>query len=486
MLSTSTNPSRYRSPFSGRHVSVPEYKRPKNELDVKKWLDNLPVYHAQQSARMSRLSRSSSSNSSNSSSSISKSLSLMTDPWQRTLAEISLPLQDELKTTESPIPYIPQQLLYRPPPFVPSTQSHSACIPGGDKTLLTTEDAHGVITTLNLVCHVVADGHGGINGRVLARLAIEMVTEFTIQHDCVLPTLSQLQLEALVDQLYDDINEACRKKLCELVPESAIDANGVVRDWYGSAVRGGSTLSTVWTFINKDGERVIHAANVGDSDIVLVKQDKQTREVSYEHLSTDHGPSNQDEYVRIQLDPKYHHKLIQCYKQQDPLDKRTFHYPRIFTPLPTVQQEDQFGNRSDLRDQKFVRNPWGNNLTPATVRYDPSTYAVSPPGARDGVQIAMVRMIGDFNAQQYGAICKPSQRTIVVNTNTSDHLLFTGSDGVWDCWKYEEFAEQAMRQNATCTLTECVDNLFTLTVNKAKTTFGIKGFDDITLTGMRI
>jgi serine/threonine protein phosphatase PrpC len=247
-------------------------------------------------------------------------------------------------------------------------------------------------------------------------------------------------------------------------------------------VRGGSTLSTVWTFINKDGERVIHSANVGDSDIILVKQDKQTRVVSYEHLSTDHGASNQDEYVRIQLDTKYMQKLLQCYKQCDPCDKKKFHYPRIFTPLPTIRLGEQF---SDMHVEKFVRNPWGKNLTPATVRYDPSAYATSPPGARDGVQIAMVRMIGDFNAQQYGAISKPSNRTIVVDTDKCDHLLFNGSDGVWDCWKYEEFAEEAMRQNATSTLTQCIDNLFTLTVNKAKTLFGQKGFDDVTLTGIR-
>lgn len=479
MLSTSTtNPSRYHSPFSVQQ-RVPEYKKPKtDELVV--WLHHLPEYHAQQTTRLSRMSRLSRSNSN--SRSISKSLSLMTDPWLQTLAEISLPLQEELISTESPIPYIQQRLLYRPPPYVASTQSHSACIPGGDKTLLTIEDAHRVITTLNIVCDVVADGHGGMNGRVLAQLATEMVTEFTIQYDCVMPTMSQLQLEALVDQLYNDINEACRKKLCELVQGSAIDANGVVRDWYGSAVRGGSTLSTVWTFIDEDGKRVIHSANVGDSDIILVKQDKQTREVSYEHLSTDHGASNQDEYVRIQLNTKYTQKLLQCYKQCDPCDKKKFHYPRIFTPLPTNRPEDQFG---DLRDQQFVINPWGNNLTPATVRYDPSAYATSPPGARDGVQIAMVRMIGDFNAQQYGAICKPSQRCIILDTDTSDHLLFTGSDGVWDCWKYEEFAEEAMRHFATSTLSECVDNLFTTTVNKAKTSFGIKGFDDITMTCTR-
>ncbi|ETO22567.1 hypothetical protein RFI_14627 [Reticulomyxa filosa] len=55
------------------------------------------------------------------------------------------------------------------------------------------------------------------------------------------------------------------------------------------------------------------------------------------------------------------------------------------------------------KDPKYVKNPWGYNLRPTNVRYDPAAYAVSPFGVTNDVTcIAMTRSLGDFYAHQFG------------------------------------------------------------------------------------
>ena len=437
--------ARYRSPFNGQRLNIPRYTSNKRDK--------------------------------------------LADPWNQTLHDLrtgNLVPQQEQKTQQL-TPQLTQQLTpqltQRLSP--PITQIHGATTPGYKKSASTTEDAHTYFTTPECTVSVVADGHGGTDenptGRAVAQFSVSSVKEFTQMISPQLATMTPEELEHSIKKFFIELDEASRVLLRNMEHGNTIDAQGVVRNFYGHPIHGGSTLSCVWVFM-RDGQRVAHVANVGDSEVYLLKRHKISGVVSYQELSTTHEPSSQTEFLRIH-NSDLPVKLKLCYKQRNPQTSRSSLFPEIF---------DATLEGDDLRVREFARNPWGNGLTPSTVRYDISTYAISPPGSR-GVQVAMTRCIGDFYGKDMGLIPVPSQQTIILDTsdNTSDEydkLLVNASDGVWDCHKYQEFAEMMFAKLDTMpTLAECVESMVVDTKAIALAKFGgAPGVDDITLVCMQI
>jgi len=228
-------------------------------------------------------------------------------------------------------------------------------------------------------------------------------------------------------------------------------------------------------------------------------------------LTVDHGPESQDEYKRVQslTEGEYPVKLLFVYDKTSVF--RKYECPLVFLT-------------DGSRDQTFVRNPWGNGLHPTNVRYEPAVYAVTPRSVvKDAACIAMTRSLGDFYAQQFGLSFVPSitvrklgrrgetpedvqseqknealrssvtvQDASALTTdkedNVRDYTVIVASDGIWDCWKYNDFTEF---MNDTLTkqkedVSGSVQTVLDESIKRAKANFGVKHFDDASLIAWRV
>ena len=136
------------------------------------------------------------------------------------------------------------------------------------------------------------------------------------------------------------------------------------------------------------------------------------------------------------------------------------------------------------KDPKYVKNPWGNQLRPTNVRYDPAVYAVSPFGvSHDITCIAMTRSLGDFYAHQFGLSNVPSVTFEELEMKDNEYIVTVGSDGIWDCWKWDDFSDYV---NGVMTkhknkLDIVCKTVLKHTVQRAKACFGEGSYDDASL-----
>ncbi|ETO13844.1 hypothetical protein RFI_23521 [Reticulomyxa filosa] len=257
--------------------------------------------------------------------------------------------------------------------------------------------------------------------------------------------------------------------------ENIVDNKGVVRKPSGVPIHGGTT-ATIATAIrqpkNANTWQLI-CANVGDSDCLLVARKPQRLESNndvYMHMSVDHSPDSRSEYLRIkELESKdYPQKLLFVYDQDNA--HRKYECPLVFLENGT-------------KDPKYANNPWKHNLRPTNVRYDPAVYAVSPSGvSHDITCIAMTRSLGDFYANQFGLSHRPD---FTFHQLDARHQCFitVASDGIWDCWKWDAFAEYLNTCFTKFQLQthQVVHVALQHTIARAKSCFGHSSFDDASL-----
>lgn len=217
-----------------------------------------------------------------------------------------------------------------------------------------------------------------------------------------------------------------------------IDARGIVRNANGDPIHGGSTATVVVMVKDANGAGAnLITANVGDSTAFLVP----TRG-TWDFLSVDHGPENQEEWERVNTSVEESHlyqtKLLFVYDKTNVY--RKYECPNVFLGDGT-------------KDQQYVANPWGYGLHPTNVRYEPAVYAVTPRTvSKDSTCIAMTRALGDFYAHQFGLThvpsvsvkrisCADSVSTDTTQAHTNSYAtqeqaytIFVASDGVWDCF----------------------------------------------------
>jgi len=177
----------------------------------------------------------------------------------------------------------------------------------------------------------------------------------------------------------------------------------------------------------------------------------------------DHGPENADEYWRVQRGD-HSERLLYVYDKANVF--RKYECPRVFLDDGT-------------KDPVFLQNPWGNGLHPTNVRYEPAVYAVTPRAvSRDTTCIAMTRALGDFYAHQFGLTWVPSI-TVQKAPQNVGFTVIVASDGIWDCWKYEDFTEY-MNQRARVepNVEAVVQVALNETITRAITNFGSKHYDD--------
>jgi serine/threonine protein phosphatase PrpC len=364
----------------------------------------------------------------------------------------------------------------------------------------------------------VFDGHGGFNGLLASNRARDYCKSYFKRHAAEMESWSVNQWNEKLLQLFADSHQSIREKFISDGPagnnngeNSAngryVDEKGIVRSSTGDPIHGGSTGSIVVLIKNpientnnnsqQTRTATIITANVGDSTCLLVPSRGK-----WEFLSVDHGPENPDEFIRVQsLDSSAHPlKLLFVYDKTNVF--RKYECPCVFRDDGT-------------KDQLFVANPWGHGLHPTNVRYEPAVYAVTPRQvSKDSTCIAMTRALGDFYAHQFGLSAVPNigvknitiQRdsnsnnssmdtstnsanspTSSSNNHCSEFTIIVASDGVWDCWRYENFQEFVNDQlfKKKLDVVQTGESALDESITRAITNFGSKHYDDACLIAFK-
>lgn len=322
------------------------------------------------------------------------------------------------------------------------------------------QDVHKLIVNVDgTTCAVVADGHG-TNGRLIAELAIKYVETWTFTVDLnKLHESGDLTLE--IEKMYHLLNVYCREILVMSNPEYYIDDNGAVRDQNGKVVGGGTTLSCCWIFKDSNNNTIIHSANVGDSEIVLI--DIITG--SFIHLSEDHSASNPREFMRLRdrISPSL--KLVYHLRKPDILWIDPSSFPSVFLP------NGEFNEESKKTDGVYR----------ATLRIgELATYAIGPE-----TQIAMTRAIGDYVANKFGLIDVPCQKTHVLDNDTN-YVLTVCSDGIWDLYDYSQFAQYVVQNMSSNNIDILTESIMSNTMRLGKAVYGEGNLDDATIVNLYI
>ena len=353
----------------------------------------------------------------------------------------------------------------------------------------------------------VFDGHGGYNGTVASCTARDYAYSTFLHNAGVMEDWTAEEWSEHLSVLFERMHEAIKLRFLD-EPETAnthanslaggkryVDDKGIVRSANGDPVHGGSTCTIIVMVKDKatlDSDcplATIITANVGDSTALLLP-----RSADCSFLSVDHGPENPDEYARIASLPSSLHplKLLFVYDKTNQL--RKYDCPLVF--LPSTAQ----------RDPVYVTNPWGHGLHPTNVRYEPAVYAVTPKQVvKDSTCIAMTRALGDFYAHQFGLSWVPSigiRRVQVVRRGAaapsarageegkgegevvSDGFsIILASDGIWDCWKYEDFHAflHNLLHGKQLSIGQTGETALEESMERAIANFGNKHFDDACL-----
>ncbi len=335
----------------------------------------------------------------------------------------------------------------------------------------------------------IFDGHGGYNGHLASSAARDTAVLFLDANRFGCETWSVEDWSTRFHYLFMTMHKAIRERLLEdttgpgsSMPLSAAgrtggqtrgngrtqDEKGIVRAAGGLPVHGGTTASVVAQIANADGSVTLIGANVGDSAAVCVNNSDGT----FSFLTVDHGPENEEEYERVRSLPasEYPEKLLFVYDKSDV--SRKYECPPVFTP-------------QGVRDPVLAGSPWSHGLHPTNARYEPAVYAVTPRSVtRDATCIAMTRALGDFYAHQFGLTYEPSITVKKIPPNT--HIsVYIASDGVWDCWRYEDWAracvavaKKSKPQQGTLTTGA---SLLAVSLQRAIASFGNQNYDDASL-----
>lgn len=318
----------------------------------------------------------------------------------------------------------------------------------------------------------IFDGHGGFNGKIASETCAQYFKEWMESQIEEMqewkPEQWKEKLRELFTTLHTTIREAFLAESRAKKLGWVVDDRGIVRATTGDPVHGGTTGTVTIKSRDREGDYLV-TANVGDSAGVVVEKHTKKGTKKWEFLTVDHGPESQEEYHRVASLPKEEHpfKLMFVYDKMTVL--RKYECPLVFNPDGT-------------RDQSFTANPWGNGLHPTNVRYEPAVYAVTPQTiGKDSTCIAMTRALGDFYAHQFGLTFEPSVQIHKLPKN-GEFAILLASDGIWDCWKYDDFAELVKDCYSAGKSTSAVgEQILEESVSRAISNFGAKHFDDASL-----
>ena len=329
----------------------------------------------------------------------------------------------------------------------------------GPKPLNEDRGCARINTSHRVQAMAVFDGHGGEGGALAAQTAKETCERFLVVNDRVYDAWDGRQWMVQLKELFATMHANIRVALLASAPAGeryAVDGQGVVRKADGKPVHGGTTATVVVSSRHADGRRFLVHANVGDSEAFLVASDGR----HMLPLTANHKPSNPAEYRRIRA---------------------------LDTPLRFVYDKagdpDIFTANGE-KDERYVRDPWGNGLKPSNVRYEPGSYVSFNEAHGDFVRLAMTRSLGDFYAHPYGVTAEPTMNVVELADDVQDASVVVASDGVWDVWQYEAFAAYVAQLKSSNALS--AERVMAKSMEQAYASFGRNAYDDSTLVLLQL
>jgi len=306
----------------------------------------------------------------------------------------------------------------------------------------------------------VFDGHGGAGGALAAQTAKETCERFLVANDRACDAWEGTQWKQQLLQLFATMHSNIRAALVASASAGerhAVDGQGVVRRADGKPVHGGTTATIVVSSRHADGRRFLVHANVGDSEAFLVAADGK----HMLPLTANHKPTNPAEFRRVTA-------------QRSPL---RFVYDKHGDP--------EIFQANGEKDERYVRDPWGNGLKPCNVRYEPGAYVSFNDAARgDFVRLAMTRSLGDFYAHPLGVTAEPSINVVELADDVQDASVCVASDGVWDVWQYEAFAAHVAQLKSSNSVS--AERIMAKSMEQAYASFGRNAYDDSTLVVLQL
>jgi serine/threonine protein phosphatase PrpC len=324
----------------------------------------------------------------------------------------------------------------------------------------------------------LADGHGQ-HGRECAELIIgDFVGRLSTETSVVPENLTELFLK---------VNDSVRDNICKSF--AVKDDKGVpCISKYGAPISGGAVVTVVVL-----GQDEVTVANVGDAEAFLYSR-KEDGTIDRIKCTTDHGPENQVEQLRLKSFPvkfmfvttkgdylpildadgnpidyafkegeKWYNSLAAVYAAKTPEEKEE---------CTKLWQEANKVFRAHPHNKKYDTLVWSTKS-----RESPGAYLI---GEDDSCKYACLtnlqntRAIGDFAQQQVGVIPTPDTMTIRFDQlpPAVNRCVFVASDGVHDCFTKEELAELVLSDMSD-------DELVAIFVERSKQLFGGKQHDDI-------
>lgn len=285
-----------------------------------------------------------------------------------------------------------------------------------------------------LVVMGVFDGHDRENGKIVSNVVKKSIYHDLIENREIVNSINDdlINCKVYLDEVFTNANQNLKNFLIEKNKKKGrivTEDNGYPVYQFGENttkinIRGGTTVSLVIIINNQ----FLITANVGDSTIFMcgnnvnsVPESKITSTFNIEDftenyavMSPGHSATDLAEYLRIKefcknLENPMNHfydnpsgfKYTKpCFFQNNKLDKLGFYY-------------------------KNVRNEF------ASLVHDPTS----------GCMLAMTRAIGDYPLQAKGLSFLPDVAVYnleKIKQNSDSLKLMICSDGIWDCWNYEE------------------------------------------------
>jgi serine/threonine protein phosphatase PrpC len=310
----------------------------------------------------------------------------------------------------------------------------------------------------NILVVGVLDGHGIDCGKLASASISAMMREYF-----------EREVESLKCAPYETIVRAfvlANEYLKKIIKEDLGKRDFVIKEEHGylikryvrssvtnpsswSNVSGGTTCTIIAIINNK-----LYSANVGDSSAMLFAKDPifnpsqhvqylgdaavpgRTSQVvcaqdsEFLELTAEHSPENLDEYKRISLHTPPTGVTRVRFIYDSPCTPYKYSCTPIYATLPT----GEIGITQQGHYHKNVREEFASLLT-------------APHDARFPVSLSMTRALGDYFMQSYGISHLPEVQCVDLeqfSSNTQPIHLLVASDGLWDCWKYEDIAKKML------------------------------------------
>jgi serine/threonine protein phosphatase PrpC len=328
----------------------------------------------------------------------------------------------------------------------------------------------------NILILCILDGHGIDYGKFVSVRASEFLKAYFINEMESLKTAPYdtiVRAHVLANQhLKEAIKEDLTKK--EFLVKEEEDggyltkrysrSNAISAAW--TNVNGGTTCTIIAILNNK-----IYSSNLGDSAATIISRKPLfKKEVNLQYLgdsaageagqkpslssssstsshtandrtpfmqlTTDHSPENIGEYHRIMNSTRGAFVRF--------VYDRPTQYKHLCNPIYGMDDSGKTIITNHGYYCKNVREEWGSLIT-------------TTDDAKFPVSLSMTRSFGDFYMQSLGVSYLPEVQCIDLDTiycaegvDPSEPLhLLVASDGVWDCWKYEEITKKVIEASET-------------------------------------